>query len=133
MYFAREAIETAAAKSLLQGGDAQIKKTCGVLNGIVKNLAKQVAASDWPSIARTDLEFHKAFVAGAENNRLNRIYETLAAESIMCILNLQISYPRADVLVHEHQNIADLLKARDGDGLLGAIREHMERPEGPYA
>lgn len=133
VYFAREAIETAAAKSLLGGGDAQIKKTCRVLDGIIKDLAKQVAGSDWPSIARTDLEFHKAFVAGAENNRLSRIYETLAAESIMCILNLEVSYPRADVLVYEHQNIADLLKARDRDGLLGAIEEHMERPEGPYA
>lgn len=133
VYFAREAIETAAAKSLLEGGDAQIKKTCRILNRIIKDLAKQVAATDWPAIARADLEFHKALVAGAENNRLNRIYETLAAESIMCILNLEISYPRANVLVHEHQNIADLLKARDRDGLLGAIREHMERPEGPYA
>lgn len=133
IYFAREAIELAAAQSLLDGSDAQTKKTCRVLNGIVKDLAKHVAASDWQSIARTDLEFHKAFVAGAENNRLDKIYETLAAESIMCILNLEVSYPRANVLVHEHQNIADLLKARDKEGLMGAIREHMERPEGPYA
>jgi DNA-binding GntR family transcriptional regulator len=133
IYFAREAIELAAAQSLLDGSDAQIKKTCRVLNGVVKDLAHHVAASDWQSIARTDLEFHKAFVAGAENNRLDRIYETLAAESIMCILNLEVSYPRANVLVDEHQNIADLLKARDKEGLMGAIREHMERPEGPYA
>ncbi|WP_138417037.1 GntR family transcriptional regulator [Sinomonas gamaensis] len=133
VYFVREAIETAAAKALLGAGQERIDKTCRVLKGIVKDLAKQVAASDWQAIARVDLEFHRAFVAGAENNRLNRIYETLAAESRMCILNLEVSYPRANVLVQEHQNILDLLEARDREGLLDAIAEHMERPDGPYA
>jgi DNA-binding GntR family transcriptional regulator len=133
VYFAREAIEMAAARSLLDGSEERLQKTCKVLNGIIKDLAKQVAKSDWQSIARTDLEFHKAFVAGAENSRLNKIYETLAAESIMCIMNLEMSYPRAKALVDPHQNIANLLEARDADGLLDAIREHMEHPEGPYA
>jgi DNA-binding GntR family transcriptional regulator len=133
VYFAREAIEMAAAKSLLDGPEEHLKKTCKVLNGIIRAMAKQAAKSDWQSIARADLEFHKAFVAGAKNSRLNKIYETLAAESIMCIMNLEISHPRAKAIVHPHQNIADLLEAKDKDGLLAAIKEHMEHPEGPYA
>lgn len=133
VYFAREAIEIAAAKSLLDGSEEHLKKTCQVLNGIIKDMAKEVAKSDWQSIARTDLEFHIAFVAGAENSRVNKIYETLAAESIMCIMNLEISYPQAKAILDPHQNIANLLEARDRDGLIDAIVEHMEHPEGPYA
>ena len=50
------------------------------LRGIVKAMAKQVALADWQAIARLDMQFHTAFVAGAKNSRLIRIYETVAAE-----------------------------------------------------
>lgn len=131
VYFVREAIETAAAKALLDGSPNRVSETCRVLKGVIRDLAKQVARSDWQAIARTDLEFHKAFVAGAENGRLNRIYDTLTAESRMCILNLELSDPRASVSVEQHQNLLDLLESGDRDGLLAAIAEHMKWPDGP--
>lgn len=52
VYFAREAIEMAAATSLLDGSKEHLKKTCQVLNGIIKDLAKQVAKSDWKARGR---------------------------------------------------------------------------------
>jgi DNA-binding GntR family transcriptional regulator len=45
----------------------------------------------------------------------------------MCILNLQVSYPRPDALVQEHQNILDLLQAGDSEGLQRAISHHMQK------
>jgi DNA-binding GntR family transcriptional regulator len=110
IYAVRKAVESAAAKALLDSDPEQIKDTSEVLKGIIKDLAKQVAVSDWQEIARLDMQFHISFVAGAGNSRLLRIYETLAAESRMCILNLEVSYPRIDVLVEEHQNLLDLLE-----------------------
>ena len=83
--------------------------------------------SDWQAIARLDMQFHTAFVSGAGNSRLIRIYKTLAAESRMCIVNLEVSYPRVDVLVEEHQNLLDLLEAGDRKGLLKAIKRHMQK------
>lgn len=126
IYAVREAVESTAANTLLDAGKEQINDTCQVLKGIVKDMAKQVAVSDWQAIARLDMEFHTSFVAGAGNTRLIRIYKTLAAESRMCILNLEVSYPRADVLVEEHQNLLDLLEAGDRKGLLKAIKQHMQ-------
>jgi DNA-binding GntR family transcriptional regulator len=73
------------------------------------------------------MQFHSALVAGTGNSRFIRIYKTLAAESRMCILDLEVSYPRIDVLVQEHQNILDLLEAGDREGLLEAIRQHMQK------
>lgn len=127
IYAVREAVESAAACALLDAGSERIADTCQVLKLVLKDMAEQVAISDWQAIARLDMQFHSSFVAGAGNSRLIRIYETLAAESRICILNLEVSYPRLDVLVSEHQNLLDLLEARDRKGLLKGIRQHMQR------
>lgn len=126
IYAVREAVESASANTLIDAGQERINDTGRVLEGIIGDMAKQVAASDWNAIARLDMEFHTSFVAGTGNSRLIRIYETLAAESRMCILNLEIAYPRVDVLVREHQNLLDLLKAGDREGLQHAIKRHMQ-------
>ncbi|MGM7778858.1 GntR family transcriptional regulator [Arthrobacter sp. KNU-44] len=127
IYAVREAVELAAANTLLHSGPDQVTDTCRELKGIIKNMAKQVAASDWQAIARLDMQFHTAFVSGTGNTRLIRIYETLAAESRMCILSLEVAYPRIDVLVQEHQDILDLLERRDQSGLQQAIKRHMQK------
>jgi DNA-binding GntR family transcriptional regulator len=127
IYAVREAVELAAANTLLDSDAEQVADTCRELKGIIRNMAKQVAASDWQAIARLDMQFHTAFVSGTGNTRLIRIYETLAAESRMCILSLEVAYPRIDVLVQEHQGILDLLEARDRSGLQQAIKRHMQK------
>jgi len=127
IYAVREAVESAAANILMDAGQERINDTCDVLKGIIKDMAKQVAVSDWQAIARLDMQFHTSFVAGTGNSRLFRIYETLAAESRMCILNLEVSYPRADVLVQEHQILLDLLEAGDRKGLQHAIKKHLRQ------
>jgi DNA-binding GntR family transcriptional regulator len=126
IYAVRQAMESTAADALLDAGQDQIKDTCQALKAIISEMAKQVAVSDWQAIARLDMQFHTTFVAGAGNTRLIRIYETLAAESRMCILNLAVSYPRIDALIQEHQNLVDLLEAGDREGLHEAIRQHMQ-------
>jgi DNA-binding GntR family transcriptional regulator len=126
IYDVREAVEMACAHMLLKGGQPMVKKTSHALKGIIARMAKNVAASDWQALAKLDMDFHTAFVAGTGNSRMIRIYETLAAESRMCILNLEVAYPRVDVLVTEHQRLLDLLEAGDEAGLQSAIRTHMQ-------
>ena len=125
IYAVRQAIESAAAATLLSGEDRRLQATCRGLKRAIKDMAEQVSASDWQAISRSDMHFHAALVEGAGNGRLVRTFETLAAETRMCILNLEVAYPRADELVEEHQNILDLLEARDADGVVAAIRRHM--------
>lgn len=127
IYAVREAVESTAADALLDAGQERVNDTCQALKATIRDMAQQVAASDWQAIARLDMDFHSTFVAGAGNTRLIRIYETLAAESRMCILNLAVAYPRIDVLVQEHQNILDLLEAGDREALHKAITRHMEK------
>lgn len=127
IYAVREAVELAAANTLIDSRPEQVATVCRELKGILKSMAKQVAASDWQAIARLDMQFHTAFVAGTGNSRLIRIYKTLAAESRMCILSLEVAYPRIDALVLEHQKILDMLEASDREGLQSAIKRHMQK------
>jgi DNA-binding GntR family transcriptional regulator len=127
IYAVREAVESTAADALLDASQEQVHDTCQALKATISDMAKQVAVSDWQAIARLDMQFHTTFVAGAGNTRLIRIYQTLAAESRMCILNLAVAYPRLDVLVQEHQNLLDLLEAGDREELHKAIKRHMEK------
>ena len=127
IYAVREAVESACANLLIDGGDQKILQTSDRLKMIIEDMARQVAASDWQALAKLDMDFHTSFVAGTGNSRMIRIYETLAAESRMCILNLEVAYPQVDVLVQEHQNILDLLAAGDGGGLQTAISRHMQK------
>ena len=127
IYAVREAVESASADILLTTGKAQIGRTCQSLRDTLTEMAAQVESSDWQALTRLDMKFHTSFVEGTRNSRLIRIYDTLVAESRMCILNLQVSYPRADALVQEHQNLLDLLEASDNDGLHQAISRHMRK------
>ncbi len=127
IYAVREAIELSSADALLDGEKRNIDNTSRALKQIIKEMAKHVVLSDWPSLSRLDMEFHTAFVAGAGNSRLIRIQQTLAAESRMCILNLEVSYPRADALVEEHQIILNRLEDRDQGGLREAITQHVRK------
>jgi DNA-binding GntR family transcriptional regulator len=126
IYAVREAVESTAADALLDAGQEQVNDTCQALKATISDMAKQVAVCDWQAIARLDMQFHTSFVAGAGNTRLIRIYQTLAAESRMCILNLAVAYPRIDDLVQEHQNLLDLLEAGERAALHKAIKQHLE-------
>ena len=126
IYAVREAVEKASAEILLTAGQSQIDRTWQSLNETIAEMATQ-ESSDWQAIARLDMQFHTSFVAGTKNSRLMRIYDTLAAETRMCIQNLRVSYPRVDILVREHQEILDMLELRDHEGLRQAISHHMRK------
>jgi DNA-binding GntR family transcriptional regulator len=126
IYAVREAVEKASAEILLTAGHSQIDRTWQSLKEIVAAMANQ-ESSDWQEISRLDMQFHTSFVAGTHNSRLMRIYDTLVAETRMCIHHLRVTYPRVDVLVREHQEILDMLGLRDNERLQRAISNHMRK------
>lgn len=126
IYAAREAIELAAAEAILRQPADAVTATVKSLSKIVGKMAPFVAAKDWRTLAELDLSFHVAFVGSAKNSRLSKIYSTLAAESRICIVNLEGSYPHAHALIEEHQQLAGLLASGDSAQLSAAIRKHLE-------
>lgn len=127
IYAVREAVETNAADNLLNGSPKHIKTTCQALRTILRNMKRRVDANNWRAVAQLDMQFHTTLVTAAGNSRMTRIYKTLAAESTMCILNLEVSYPQAHTLIQEHENILHLLETGNGEELNKALRQHMQK------
>lgn len=125
IYAAREAIEIGAAAAISKQDQQTIDKTVKRLSKIITRMEPLVDQRDWLRLAELDLSFHMAFVESGGNSRLSKIYSTLAAESRICIVNLEGSYPHAEALVAEHQALVDLLKAGNWQQLESAISSHM--------
>lgn len=125
IYSAREAIELAAARTLIVYAAGKRRAVAARLRLIVESMPALVESGDWAAAARADLQFHSTLVAEAGNSRLSRIYATLAAESRICMVNLRRAYLRPETLPAEHAHLVDLLETGTGNELDAAIRAHL--------
>ncbi|WP_187344496.1 GntR family transcriptional regulator [Aldersonia kunmingensis] len=125
IYTAREAIELAAARMVLDGNPALRGSAVSRLARIVATMPALIEAGDWRALAKRDLEFHATLVEAAGNSRLVRIYSTLAAESRICMVHLERAYHRPEALAEEHQHLVDVLETGTWEVLADAIRTHL--------
>ena len=82
-------------------------------------------AGDWPKLAREDLHFHETMVEAAQSPRLNRMFSTLAAETMLCMSAFDERYIRPPTAVEEHRRLLDRMVAGDLAELLAEIDRHM--------
>ena len=107
MYLAREAIERAAARKILEGdhaaaGDALLE--------IVEQMTTATTPAD---VSELDIGFHVRLVQLAASPRLNRMHQTFITETRMCIHALEESYSVSEVRDDEHRAVATAI--RNGD------------------
>jgi DNA-binding GntR family transcriptional regulator len=108
MYLAREAIERAAARKILQGDHV----TAGqALLGVVADMSAAVAAGDATGVGEVDIAFHERLVQLAGSPRLSRMHQTFITETRMCIHALEGTYSASEVRVEEHHALAEAIKA----------------------
>lgn len=108
MYLAREAIERAAARKILQGDHV----TAGqVLLDVVSDMSAAVAAGDATGVGEVDIAFHERLVQLAGSPRLSRMHQTFITETRMCIHALEETYSASEVRVAEHHALAEAIKA----------------------
>jgi DNA-binding GntR family transcriptional regulator len=108
MYLAREAIERAAARKILQGDHV----TAGqVLLDVVSDMAAAAAVRDATGVGEADIAFHERLVQLAGSPRLSRMHQTFITETRMCIHALEETYSASEVRVEEHHALAEAIKA----------------------
>ncbi|MCX5043679.1 GntR family transcriptional regulator [Aldersonia sp. NBC_00410] len=125
IYAAREAIELAAARTVLEGNPALRESAITRLARVVATMPDLIAAGDWKNLAKQDLKFHATLVEATGNSRMVRIYSTLAAEARICMVHLENAYHRPEALAEEHQYLVDLLATGPWDVLAEAIHTHL--------
>lgn len=123
MYVLRGALEGAAVRRILAGGDptaaaADLEAACDVMAGLADE-------PDGHAMADADIAFHRRLVEAAHSGRLSRVHESVLVETAMCLRAMRGSYQRAEERVAEHRAIARRIGDRDLPGALTALDEHM--------
>ena len=128
VYRGRRAVEKEAASTVYERGipDELVER----LEGILRNIELHMNARDWPKLAREDLRFHETMVEAAQSPRLSRMFSTLAAETMLCLVAFDDRYIRPPTAVEEHQRLLDLLVAGDLDELHAEIDRQMSHAVG---
>ena len=121
MYLAREAVERAAARRIIDG---DYNAAGEELLAIVEQMA--AAEGDPAAVGELDIAFHERLVKLAGSPRLSRMHQTSITETRMCIHALEETYAVSDVRVGEHKALAEAIRA--GDPLLAddLLMAHME-------
>jgi DNA-binding GntR family transcriptional regulator len=120
MYLAREAVERAAARKILEGdyvaaGDSLLA------------IVEQMAAVTTPAeVSELDIAFHERLVQLADSPRLTRIHRTFITETRMCIHALEESYSVSEVREEEHRAVATAIRNGDLELTDALLVEHMD-------
>jgi DNA-binding GntR family transcriptional regulator len=124
IYLAREALEGAAVRRIIETGRAAAAGKA--LDRIVRSMETAEKAEDWKALASRDLDFHNALVAAAESPRLERMFTTVISETRLCLSMLTSELEGRDFLVEEHREISAMVRAEDTEGALKALTKHFD-------
>jgi DNA-binding GntR family transcriptional regulator len=121
LYLARGAVETTAARLLASSGTAE---ALGDLAAALADL-EAAPAENWNELVNLDLHLHEVLVRGTGSMRLARIFDTLAAETRLCMVALESFYPERAELVTEHAEIVQAIQRRDAGAAASLLDRHM--------
>jgi DNA-binding GntR family transcriptional regulator len=107
IYLARAAVERTAVALLVRERD---EAAIAMLAACVDAMERVAGSSEWAALAELDLRFHESLVAATGSKRLVRMFRTLAAETRLCVMNLEPGYPVWEELVREHRAIVDAMR-----------------------
>ena len=126
IYFAREAIETAALRRIMMSGKAV--EVAKILSHYIDKMVSAMAEDNWAAVVDHDLSFHMQLVNSADSRRLSRLYAVLIAETRLCLHMLVSGYLGRKDFIEEHVVLTNRLAAEDTAGALKAIRKHLHEP-----
>jgi DNA-binding GntR family transcriptional regulator len=109
VYVAREAIETGAARRILDAPPADLSDLRGALAELNETARDQDRVTD--AVIDADIRFHQELVRLAGSPRLMRAHDTLAAETRM-LLRHHPDYPWS-TYVSDHVRLLEAIERRD--------------------
>jgi len=122
IYIAREAIESAAVKLIMQQPDR--RAVSRRLDHLVSQMRRAAEADDWVRVADLDMQFHSALVRASGSDRLSRMYGTLIDETRVLLSMIAGDSSRGGS-VDEHAMLARLLASDRADEAMAAVSRHF--------
>ncbi len=75
--------------------------------------------------SEVDTEFHRRLMMLSRQRRAYAIWQNMSAQITMVVYSVSSSYPSFEGLAARHQQIVDLIRARDGQALAEYMRRHI--------
>jgi DNA-binding GntR family transcriptional regulator len=123
LYFARAALERAAAVRLTERGAPAA--LLALLDQDVRRMALAMAEHRWADASAADLSFHNHLVDAAGSERLSQMYASLADQTRLGLNIMSSTYEGRTDLADEHEELLRLLGAGDRAALLTALDKHF--------
>lgn len=123
VYVAREALESAAIRSIIASGTTSAASES--LDRFVAQMREAEASGDWETVGNVDLEFHVALVDATSSPRLKRMFSTVISETRLCLGVLTAADARDD-LVEEHRLISEAISEGDTEKALDVLKKHFD-------
>jgi DNA-binding GntR family transcriptional regulator len=120
MYIAREAIERAAARRILDGDH---RGAGNELLGIVDQMADADTSAE---VSELDIAFHERLLKLARSPRLSRMHQTFITETRMFIHALDDTYAKSEVRDKEHRALANAIHEGDRELTDRLLTAHMD-------
>jgi len=120
MYLAREAIERAAARKIIDGDHVAAGDE---LLLIVEQMTRAATPAD---VSELDIAFHERLLQLARSPRLSRMHQTFITETRMCIHCLDETYAVSEVRGEEHRALANAIRAGDRELADRLLIAHMD-------
>jgi DNA-binding GntR family transcriptional regulator len=120
MYLAREAIERAAARRIIDGDHVAAGDELLVI-------VEQMAQAQTPAeVSELDITFHERLLQLARSPRLSRMHQTFITETRMCIHCLDDTYAVSEVRGVEHRALANAIREGDRELTDQLLIAHMD-------
>jgi DNA-binding GntR family transcriptional regulator len=125
VYAVREALEVQAVREAVALASRAEREE---VNRAHNRLLKIWEDDDFKAAANADMEFHRAIVVLARNQRLADIYAQMAHQNLLLLITASESdlSLRTAPLAEIHQEMADAVVARDAQRAVRAVRRHYE-------
>jgi DNA-binding GntR family transcriptional regulator len=123
VYKARAAIEREAGRLVLQEGTSELIPQ---LDAVLARMLQALENDKWHDVATADLTFHQTIVQATHSPRLERMFSTLAAETLLCLQQFHHVFERKETILEQHRRLRDLLEAGNEEGYLAEIEWHLK-------
>jgi DNA-binding GntR family transcriptional regulator len=123
VYTARAAIEREAGRLILRSDTTEL---IAQLKLVLERMSAAVEQDKWNDVVTADLKFHETIVAATGSPRLERMFSTLAAETLLCLREFQDVFERKETMLELHQRLLDLIQAGDETDYLAEIEWHLK-------
>ena len=123
VYLARAAIEREAARLVLRGDTTGLTAR---LDAVLGDMFQALENDKGHDVATADVKFQQTIVQAAGSPRLERMFSTLAAETLLCVRQFQYLFERKESILAQHRRLRDFIEARDEEAYLAEIERHLK-------